>query len=192
MKVKTLKVDFSKIHFKNPTTVNDSTNGHILQDGMINQGFALDKTGTVDIPGIGVEVKTRGSKSTASHTIGTMTYGNIMVTDWEDTTFCQKTQKQYRVDIDYNELDGTTTASGNLVDFSHAEIQKELKLAYETAKTALTQLGNLKDKKTIPGTQYGCLEHKEGNSYAFRIPHAGMKKLLNMANFTQSGLFEFE
>lgn len=195
-KIKSLKVNLSNIDFADPDKVNDGRNGKILEQEMIRQGYPIDQNGTVDMPGIGIEVKSRKSSTGAMHTIGTMTYDDILVTPWDKTPFKQKLQKQYRVTINKDEFEGDINATGKVVDLTNPEIQKELEDAYEKCRAELIAQGDIYIGQTITaGGQYGKLEHKPGpngtgKSYALRIPDSGMKKLLTMANSTFNQLFE--
>jgi hypothetical protein len=195
-KIKSLKVNLSNIDFADPDKVNDGRNGKILEQEMIRQGYPIDQNGTVDMPGIGIEVKSRKSSTGAMHTIGTMTYDDILVTPWDKTPFKQKLQKQYRVTINKDEFEGDINATGKVVDLTNPEIQKELEDAYEKCRAELIAQGDIYIGQTITaGGQYGKLEHKPGpngtgKSYALRIPDSGMKKMLTMANSTFNQLFE--
>jgi len=195
-KIKSLKVNLSNIDFADPDKVNDGRNGKILEQGMIRQGYPIDQNGTVDIPGVGIEVKSRKSSTGAMHTIGTMTYDDILVTPWDKTPFKQKLQKQYRVTINKDEFEGDINATGKVVDLSNPEIQAKLKEAYERNRMYLIiQHGIIKGQTIKAGGQYGKLEHKPGRSgtgrsYALRIPDSGMKKLLATANSTFVALFQ--
>jgi len=130
------------------------------------------------------------------HTIGTMTYDDILVTPWDKTPFKQKLQKQYRVTINKDEFEGDINATGKVVDLSNPEIQAKLKEAYERNRMYLIiQHGIIKGQTIKAGGQYGKLEHKPGRSgtgrsYALRIPDSGMKKLLATANSTFETLFD--
>ena len=195
VRVKSLKVDLSKVPFKDPSKVNDGTNGKILEQAMKKQGFPIDSKGTIDLPSIDVEIKTRSANTNSHHTIGTMTFDDIINTPWDETPFKQKLQKQYRVTIREN-----ASASGKIVDLSHPEIQKHLEEAYEDCRYQLEKEYLLQGKiikgQTISSGQYGVLEHKPGpngtgKSYALRIPNSGMKKLLGTADMLATGLFEF-
>lgn len=195
-KIKSLKVNLSNIDFADPDKVNDGRNGKILEQEMIRQGYPIDQNGTVDMPGIGIEVKSRKFSTGAMHTIGTMTYDDILVTPWDKTPFKQKLQKQYRVTINKDEFEGDINATGKVVDLTNPEIQKELEDAYEKCRAELIAQGDIYIGQTITaGGQYGKLEHKPGpngtgKSYALRIPDSGMKKMLTMANSTFNQLFE--
>jgi len=194
VKIKSLKVNLSKINFEDPDQVNDGTNGKILEQEMIRQGYPIDQSGIIDLPGI--EVKSRKASTNSMHTVGTMTYDAILVTPWDQTPFKKKLQTQYRVTINKDEFKGDVSATGKVVDFSNPEIQKELEDAYEKCRAELIAQGQIYVGQTITaGGQYGNLEHKPGpngtgKSYALRIPNSGMKKLLTIANSTFNTLFE--
>ena len=194
VKIKSLKVNLDNIDFVDPDQVNDGRNGKILEQEMIRQGYPIDQNGTIDLPGI--EVKSRKSSTDAMHTVGTMTYDDILVTPWDQTPFKKKLQTQYRVTINKEECTGGVSATGKIVDLSDPEIQKELEDAYEKCRAELIAQGQIYIGQTITaGGQYGKLEHKPGpngtgKSYALRIPNSGMKKLLTIANSTFNTLFE--
>lgn len=194
VKIKSLKVNLDNIDFVDPDKVNDGRNGKILEQEMMRQGYPIDQNGTIDLPGI--EVKSRKSSTDAMHTVGTMTYDDILVTPWDQTPFKKKLQTQYRVTINKEECTGGVSATGKVVDFSDPEIQKELEDAYEKCRAELIAQGQIYIGQTITaGGQYGKLEHKPGpngtgKSYALRIPNSGMKKLLTIANSTFNVLFE--
>ena len=195
-KIKSLKVNLSNIDFADPDKVNDGRNGKILEQEMMRQGYPIDRSGTVDMPDIGIEVKSRKSSTDAMHTIGTMTYDEILVTPWDKTPFKQKLQKQYRVTINKDEFEGDINATGKVVDLSNPEIQAKLEEAYEKNRMWLIiQQRIIKGQTVTAGGQFGKLEHKPGpsgtgRSYALRIPNSGMKKLLSIANSTFDTLFE--
>ena len=190
VKIKSLKVDLTKVPFKDPKKVNDGTNGKILEQAMIKQGFPIDRTGTVDLPSIDVEVKSRSASTKSMHTQGTMTYEDIIKTPWDQTTFKQKLQKQYQVTIK-----GTNNANGIVEDFTDPEIQKKFETDYENCRSKLTAQGGIIKGQTISGGEYMVLEHKPGpsgtgTSYACRIRHAGMKKIWGLTNILGNPLFE--
>lgn len=195
-KIKSLKVNLSNIDFADPDKVNDGRNGKILEQEMMRQGYPIDRSGTVDMPDIGIEVKSRKSSTDAMHTIGTMTYDEILVTPWDKTPFKQKLQKQYRVTINKDEFEGEINATGKVVDLSNPEIQAKLEEAYEKNRMYLMiQQRIIKGQTVTAGGQFGKLEHKPGpsgtgRSYALRIPNSGMKKLLSIATSTFDTLFE--
>lgn len=189
-KIKNLKVDLTQVPFIDPLKVNDGTNGKILEQSMKRQGFPIDSTGTVDLPSINLEVKTRSAYTNCHHTIGTMIYDDIINTSWDQTLFKLKCQTQYRVDI-YKEK-----SFGEVVDLTHPEIQQRFEQAYEDCRAKLIAQGKIIKGQTISGGQYGVLEHKPGpngtgKSFAFRIPNSGMKKILGTANMLNRG-FTFD
>lgn len=200
VKVKTLKVDLSKVGFSDPEQIVDGTNGIILQNAMRSQGFPINSYDTVDLPGVnavspGIEIKSRGTSTDSMHTVGTMTYDDIINTRWEQTPFRKKLQQQWRVEISRNPFTGIIESAGKMVDLTPPSIQNRLKEAYESCRAQLIAQGGIFKGQTISSGQFGSLEHKPGKSgkcksYAMRIPHAGMKKLLKEANSTFNSLFD--
>jgi hypothetical protein len=190
VKIKSLKVDLTKVTFKDPKKVNDGTNGKILEQAMIEQGFPIDQTGTVDLASIETEVKSRSATTNAMHTQGTMTYNNIINTPWNKTKFKQKLQQQYQVSIK-----SENNATGNMEDFTDSEIQNTFEADYENCRRKLIKQGGIIKGQTISGGDYMVLEHKPGpngtgKSYACRIRHAGMKKIWGLTNVLRNPLFE--
>jgi hypothetical protein len=126
-----------------------------------------------------------------------MTYDNIIATSWDNTTFKEKLQQQWRVIISNNSVTGGVDASDNMFDFTHTGIQERFEEAYENCRSQLAAQGNIITGQTITSGQYGVLEHKpsktgKGKSYALRIPNSGMKKVLREANSTFNDLFEVQ
>jgi hypothetical protein len=201
LKIKEIKMDLSDVPFQNPSSIQDGLNGKILEKAMIEKGFKLDSTGTVDLPQGGIEVKTRRASTKSNHTVGTMTCDAIINTSWEDTPFKKKLQKQYRVTIrEGNPFTGKVVATGETVDLSHPEIQHYFEQAYEECRRQLTKqivtTGEIIPGQTITGGQFGVLENKpgktrKGKSFAWRIPDSGMKKVLGISNSIKRG-FTFD
>jgi hypothetical protein len=199
IKINKLKMDLSKVTFKNPENVRDGTNGKILESAMREQGYPVDPRAVVDLPGInpdspGVEVKSRSATTNSAHTVGTMTYDNILSTAWPDTSFMKKLLQQWQVEISKNIFTGEIGAGGTMVDLTHLDIQKQVEEAYESCRAQLAAQGTIVKGQTISGGQYGVLEHKPGKSgtnksYAMRIPAAGMKKIRRSTDSTFRKLF---
>jgi hypothetical protein len=199
--IKKLKVNLDNIDFSDPEKITDGKNGRILENAMRKQRFPIDSTAIVDLPGVnkhspGVEVKTRSKTTKACHTIGTMTYDNIINTAWDDSLFKKKLQQQYIVTISKNPLTGKIEAKGQMVNLTSTDIQNKFKQAYESCRSQLTSQGQIINKQTITSGQFGILEHKPtksglGKSYAMRIPHSGMKKILTEADSTFNQLFSY-
>ncbi len=198
--VKALKVDLSEVKFKNPEKVCDGANGRLLESEMRKQGFPIDSSAIVDLPGVnsaspGVEVKSRSKTSGAMHTVGTMTYENIIKTPWSETSFNKKLQQQWRVTLSNNVFTDKVSADGSMVDLTHPNIQELFEEAYEDCRAQLATQGGIISGQTIKGGQYGALEHKPGRSgnaksYAMRIPNSGMKKVIKEATSTFHKLFD--
>lgn len=187
IKVKKLNTGSNTLILPTQRKGNEGNVGKFYENHLVNRGFDMNANQGVDIPDLNVEVKTRNRDSKAPHTIGVMTYDNIVRTPYEQSVICQKLQQQNRMEYD-NTFNVVTSES--VFDFRDPDIQKRLKESYENARTILAQQGG-PCHGTVVGGKYGMFEWKSGNSYAYRISDSGMKKLKNMAKSTFNDLFEF-
>lgn len=188
IKVKKLKTDSDQLTLPEQRKGNEGNVGKFYENHLANKGFSMNAGQGVDIPDLNIEAKTRNRASKASHTVGTMTYDNIINTPYEKSTMCQKLQQQNRMEYD-NTFNVVTNES--VYNFTDPAIQKNLKDSYENARSILIQQG-APMPGTIVGGQYGVFEWKSGNTYAHRIPHSGMKKIKVMAKSTVHDHFTFE
>ena len=190
-----LNIDWSGCVLHNPNTITTGINGKLVEDYLRNCGFSVDPHGVIDLPNLGthgVEVKTRGVNAIAPHTVGTMLLSNILNSDWDATTFKQKLCIQLRVviGVDDTKLDNVMNGivvDSPIVDFRHAEIQAMFRSSYNKARDNL-RIGL---HGTAAGSRYGFLEHRSGNSYAFRITDLGMRNAIKTASFVKNNLFEY-
>jgi hypothetical protein len=170
-------------------TVPDSTNGHagrFVESEIIREGFDVDTKGTVDIPGLDIEVKTRDINAISAQTVGSMTPENIKKTPYRESSVYEKIQRQFRVYIRDN-----TIIDAKVVDFSWDIIQQKIEQSYELARQRI--IDGL-DDNYISGGPYGYFERtvKGSSSYDFRLRDTAMKKLESMANSTARDLYTFE
>jgi len=195
LKIKSIKADFSNVQLPTRGTVHDYQRGKMVEDILMEQGYHIDTSGTVDIPEWGVEVKTRQSHSHSAHTTGTMTHNNIIHTSWEESDYRDKLQRQYRITID---SETGTVAEDIVVDLTHNDLQSKMKSGYEIARKKIIDHYNQTGEMltgTVAGNMYGSLEHRPGKSgtgrsYAHRISDGGMKRLIKTARSTFTDLFE--
>jgi hypothetical protein len=170
-------------------SVPDTTNGHagrFVENALIKQGFAVDTTGTVDIPGLDLEVKSRDVDAISAQTVGSMLPETIKVTPYKESTVYEKIQRQFRVYIKDD-----TIIDAKVVDFSWDVIQDKIEKSYEAARQEII---NGADGNYVPGGPYGYFERTVGgsNSYDFRLRDRAMKKLENIANSTARKIFTIE
>jgi hypothetical protein len=188
IKVKKLNTGSEKLVLPAQREGNEGNVGKFYEKHLADRGFSMNAGQGVDIPDLNIENKTRNRASRASHTVGTMTYDNIINTPYEQSTICQKLQQQNRVEYD-NTFNVVTDES--VYDFRDPDIQERLKDSYENARSILRQQGG-PGPGTIVGGQYGVFEWKSGNTYAHRIPDSGMKKMKVMAKSTFNDLFQVD
>lgn len=179
-----------KIPKQNP---NDPGNiGRLTEDVMINNGYRIEKTQVVDMPDLGIEQKTRKIGSRSGHTVCKMTIEDIINTPWEDSPVRQKMQRQFRIEYDDDEQ---VIVEAKIYDFTMEEIQRDLKVAYETARE-LFKKGNIETYVRgkdcgVPAAAY--FENTTKDIYwDFRIPDNKMNDFKTISiNDTHHGkLFE--
>jgi len=172
-------------------TVPDSACGHAgrkVEDILIQDGFHLDRKGTIDIPGLNVEVKSRDVDATSAQTVGRMSLDEIIRTDYRSSDVFKKIQTQFRVKIRDN-----VVVSADIVDFSWDYIQDKLEKSYEAARLKII---NGDKANYIRGGRFGLFERskkdaKLGLPYQFRLSDGAMKKLEKMAVSNARTLFSF-
>ena len=157
-----------------------------VEQELITEGFEVDTRGTVDIPKLALEVKTRDVDAISAQTIGSMTPDDIKRTAYRDSNIFKKFQKQFRVYIKDSVIIDT-----KIVNFEWDEIQNRVELSYEAARQ---RIANGTTKNYVPGGKFGYFERTNSGSesYDFRIRDKYMKKLESMAQSTAKNLFTFE
>jgi hypothetical protein len=169
------------------TSVSKQVYGNVgkeIEDKLEQYGFEINRGPGTDLPGL--EVKTRKENSSSAHTVGTMTAQAIKNTHWHSSPVRNKIQRQYRVS--YND-DGNIVTGAETIDFSSSYIQKQLERSYESARAKIISSDSA---SYIRGDDdcIGYFEKKTGTSYAFRISHAGMKKIISVTKNKFSEIFE--
>ncbi len=185
MKAKVTKLNTTLVGMHVPDSANGYAGRYVEQE-LIQQGFDVDTRGTIDIPGLDIEVKTRDLDATSAQTVGKMSLEKIKQTSYKDSTVREKIQRQFRVSIRDNTIVGT-----EVVDFSWDIIQAKIEESYELARARINQGC---DDNYIPGGSYGYFERtvKNSDSYDFRLSDSAMKKLVAMANSTARDIFTFD
>lgn len=160
--------------------------GRMIEDKLDEANYVIDRDGTVDLPGLGLEVKSRKKGSICAHSIGSMTVENILKTPYEQSTICCKLQRQYRVK--HNEI---IITEAEVFDFTDPYIQTKIKLAYEHGRT-LMAAGKFDQLCRGHATWWGYWEKKNNNSYAFRIRDKAMRGMENEKYSTLNKFVEFQ
>ena len=185
MKAKVTKLKTNLVGMTVPETANGHA-GRFIESELIKQGFSVDTAGTVDIPGLDLEVKSRNVDAISAQTVGSMLPETIKVTPYKQSTVYEKIQRQFRVYIKDD-----TVVDTKVVDFSWDVIQDKIEESYELARQRIVEGF---DGNYIAGGPYGYFERtvSGSNSYDFRLRDRAMKKLESMANSTARDLFTFE
>jgi len=166
--------------------------GRAIEDLLISIGVPVDKTGSVDIPELELEVKSRDRRSTSPQTAGSMTIQDILNTpEWTDTTFYKKICKQLRFTTNGYKPEINVIESIDIIDFDQDHIQEHFKLSYEHSRSQL--LKNNKIKTCAHKGFFGYLEQvNNSNSYAFRLDSGRMDTVISMSKSTFQNLFEYD
>ena len=98
----------------------DGAVGHYIETELIKRGIPIDRTGIVDVPFTGDEVKTRNMASNANHTVGTSTIDEIKNKSYKQSNFKKKLTSQIRIEWSnkFNEV-----AHADIRDLSPSEVQ---------------------------------------------------------------------
>ena len=174
----------------------EECNGNIgrwVEDQLEDNGYIVNRGKGIDLPQMGIEVKTRKFDSTSGHTIGAMLPQDIIDNKWQSgNNIFDKAQKHYRVKHKVNELTGDNfVVSAQVYDFTDPDIQNNLKEAWDHCCGVLLQnLGSSKDIDYISGKEkWAYLELQENGYYQFRIPTGIMKKMESIVNSNRTKLF---
>ena len=158
-------------------------NGRYFERILIKNGHNISNGPGVDLVDLKTELKTRKSKSTSYHTIGTISIDNIINLSYEETHLYEKMLSQYRVKYDD---DLQVVVSEKIYDFSDPMIQHTLKNAYEHARGEII---NGDRSRYISCAPVGCFEKASTNSYQFRLSNGFMKSIEYIASSTYNKLF---
>lgn len=186
IRVTKLNKSFVGVRVPNQKRGDEGNTGRYYHDML---KVSKDKGANIKI--LDLEVTTRKQGSKAPYTTGTMTYNDIISSDWEHTTFSEKRQRVHEATHDDTFTVHNEIVDETIIDMTKKEIQELLKRDYEVAKAKLIKLGPVATG-TIMGGKFGFLEHRGGNTWAHRIPHSGFKKIKAMATSNFNDLFGFE
>jgi hypothetical protein len=169
----------------------NQSNGNVgkwAEDQLIKNGYNVQKNSTLDIPDIGVEVKTRKHGSKSCHSMGGMSIERIISTPYDQSTVKEKILSQYR--MHYHDQFQEVSDSG-VYNFDEKYIQEKMREAYEGAREMIMN-GDRKNwirKEIEPGKMaWGAFE-RNGNSYVFRIPPNRMNDMEYMSKSTYNKNF---
>lgn len=171
-------------------------------------GASTGVTSGVDLAVFGIEVKSQDIQTGSSWTIGTMTFEDILNTEYVDSSVYQKLQALFLVRYD-NELRIITDANLHYLD--NDEIQSIFKEAYDTARREAIDYyvnfkSNLSSKLVVfsdesiefnnsqqfKGSNGYCFEfNNSGTSFKFRISNREMKRLIGLSTANNNTLFNF-
>ena len=154
-----------------------------LEEAIADIGFTLNLGRGVDLPEVGIDIKTRDVDAVSPHTVASMTADSIVATPYRYSNVFDKIQKQHRI----------KTQNGVVVDeftydFSAPYIQEWIESAYEAARAQMITGAR---GSYIPGNEYGYFEQSttSENTYSFRMSDSAMTRIERIARSTYSDLF---
>lgn len=165
------------------TYYNRNNVGKFAENTVKEAGYNVDSVGTVDLPDLGVEMKSRDRQSKAPHTVGSMKVKDIINTPYDVSPIKEKFLQQLRIKHDQTYQVVTET---KVYDFSFDRIQKLIEEAYEHGRAVMTTMSTNNDDIPTYIPPLGNIGYFEKtsikkNSFSFRLRDSGMKDLELMA-----------
>ena len=161
----------------------DNAVGKWAERELIQNNWPLVGGVGVDIPILGVEVKTRTVGTNARLTVGTMTVAAIGSTAWWFTNICEKLQNMYVIYYDRK----LSRVTGNyMVNLEGSALQDKFRKAYEKGAKIISHQEASGIHAPVTCGDYGYFEPRYvggvfNGSYAFRIPVKGWQMVENEA-----------
>jgi hypothetical protein len=169
------------------------TNGNVgilVEDTMADQGYKMSTHTGIDIPGLEIEVKSKGTESTSAYSMGSLHIDFIKKYDYDNSPIKEKCQTIFKVEHSQTFREVT---DARVLDFTKPHIQEKIRDAYNTARAKIIA-GD--ESNYIKGHSkawaYFDRKKKNGkptNNWAFRITVKNMKILEGMAR-TVDNIFE--
>ena len=154
----------------------DSGNiGRLVEQVLEEVGYKLNKGAGPDLPQWEVEIKSTVWPTHSARSIGLMSFDDIVNTSYENSLIYKKLQQQFVVKHCRTTM---VITEAKMYDFRDSEIQAKFKDAYESTRSILAtyQPGHY-PKEVKVKDKSGYWEHKNSNSFQFRIQPAAMKKI---------------
>ena len=155
----------------------DGAVGKWAERELIRRNWPLVGGVGIDMPSLGVEVKTRTTGTNAMLTVGTMTVASIRSTAWWFTNICEKLQNMYVINYD---RDSGRVTSNYMVNLDGSSLQDKFRKAYEKGAKIVSLQESVGIHNPVTCGYYGYFEPKYigrvfSGSYAFRIPVKGWR-----------------
>jgi hypothetical protein len=165
--------------------------GILVEDTMEDQGYEMSRGSGVDIPGLGAEVKTKGSESKSAYSMGSLHIDTIKMYNYDNSPIKEKCQTIFKVA--HSQIFREITNAG-VLDFSKEFIQDKFRDAFDTARDKIIA-GNQSNYIKGHDKAWGYFERKKKNgkptnNWAFRIPVDKMSNIEGMAKSNVDNLFE--
>lgn len=165
--------------------------GRWAEDDIEDKGYPVNRKKGIDLPGYGLELKTRMENSTSGHTVGAMLPEDIVQQEWKaGNNIFNKVQRQYRVYYKVNDLTGENIVTrAQVYDFTDEEIQAKLKESWDHCRGYLVENPGHTPQYIRGKDHWAYLELQPNGTYQFRITHKYMKEMERISDFNRSKLF---
>jgi hypothetical protein len=184
-KIKSLKFIDSLIGQYVPPTENGHA-GRAVEVLLERMGVPINRGHGPDVLVFGLEIKTRDVDAVSPQTIADMSLDSIIGTPYSASHVCEKFQQQLRVYVKNQRI-----ISAKIYDFSLPHIQHKIELAYEHARTQLTNHPYL-ESTSCKGKYFGYFEKCVGkNTYSFRLTPQHFIDIENMSTSNFKQLYEY-
>lgn len=156
--------------------------GVLIEDTLEDLNYQMSRCSGVDIPGLDIEVKSKGIESKSPYSFGSLNYDSIKELDYDASPIKEKCQTIFNVEHSQTFL---TVSDVRVLDFSKECIQEKFRDAYNSARNKIIA-GEFADYIKGHDDAWGYFERKKKNgkptnNWAFRVPVDKMKKLQGMA-----------
>jgi len=175
IKIKSLKNNIAiGTAIPTPYTKADNGVGIWAEDQLAENGHNVDTRGTVDLPDLGVENKTKKRGSNSAWTQGSMTINDILATpDFLDTKIWEKMKNQNQITWD-GQLQ--TVVDVELVNMDIEETRELLQESWQDVRDQLLQ--GSRDKSVTSSNKAMILDgYNNDTSYNIRITTTAMNKI---------------
>ena len=98
IRVRKLKTGSDTLVLPSQQKGNEGNVGKFYDNYLKEKGFEINSGRGIDLPGLHIENKTRKRSSKAPHTVGTITYDNIINKSYRNSTIFDKLQQQNRME----------------------------------------------------------------------------------------------
>lgn len=156
--------------------------GHYVESVLVTQGYNVDANG-VDLPDLGIEVKTRQYKRQSATTLGRIHESEIEMHDsFESTGLSKMCKKQFRITWEVDErINKIRIRNSAVYDFTNADTQYMFNNHYKILKKNFNKHYFNSLKYVCTGDGYCFERQKHTKTWQYRATEAAVGRLCNRA-----------